>query len=73
MAFFQPTKRKKKSARPDPIGVASITSTFWTLFAIQTMMHKDKEVIYLYINTLIRKQKLKKTLVYFYSLVKLIS
>lgn len=40
---------------------------------MKTMMHKDEEVICLYIDTWIGKQKLRKTLVNSGTVVKLIS
>lgn len=45
----------------------------WASLAIETMAHKDKEIIYLYINAWIEKQKFKKTLVDFGTIVELIS
>ena len=63
MAFSQPTKRRKKFAGPNPIGVAVIASKSWAPPAIETMADKDEKVICLYIDDWIAKQKLKKTLV----------
>lgn len=73
MAFFQSTKRRKKSARFNPVGIAAMAFKSWAPPAIGTMVHKDEEVICLYINAQIRKQKFKKTLVHFGAIIKLIS
>lgn len=50
MAFSQPTKRRKKSARPNPIGAAAIAFKSWPPLAIKTMAHEGEKIICLYIN-----------------------
>lgn len=73
MAFSQPTKKRKKSAGPNSFSAAAMASKFCAPLAIKTMANKDKEVICLYINAWIEKQKLKKTLVDFGAVIELIS
>ena len=57
MASSQPTKREKKSTRPNSIGAAAMASKSWAPPAIETIAHKDEEVIFLYIDAWIWKQK----------------
>lgn len=73
IASSWPIKRGKKSAGPNPIGVAATASKFWAPPAIETMAHKDQEVICFYIDTQIEKQKLSQTFVNFGAVVQLIS
>lgn len=55
------------------VGAAATASKLWALLAIETRAHNDEEVICLYIDTWIRKQKLSKTLVDSNAVVELIS
>lgn len=73
MALSRLTKRRKIFARLNLIGTTAIISKSWAPLAIETMAHKDKQVIYLYIDTQIGKQKLSKTLVDFGAVAELIS
>lgn len=50
MVSFQPTKKRKKSAKPNLVRIAAMTSKFWTPFMIQTITYKNKKVICFYIN-----------------------
>lgn len=64
MVLFWPIKRGKKSVGHTPIDAATTTSKSLVSLAIETMVHKDEEVIYLYIDTWIHeKQQLSKTLI----------
>ena len=73
MTSSWPAKRGKKSAGPNLVGAAATASKLWALLAIETRAHNDEEVICLYIDTWIRKQKLSKTLVDSNAVVELIS
>ncbi len=73
MASSRPAKRGKKSARLNPVGAAVTASKSWAPPAIKTMAHEDEEVICLYIDAWIGKQKLNMTLVDSGAVVKLIS
>lgn len=72
MTSSWPTKRGKKSARPNLISAAATTFKSWAPPAIEIMVHKNEEIICLYIDAWIGKQKLNKTLVDFSIVVKLI-
>lgn len=50
MVLSRSTKRRKKSAWPNLVRTAAMTSKFWTPFMIQIITHKDKKVICFYIN-----------------------
>ena len=63
MASSRPTRRGKKSAGPNPVRTAAAASKFLTPPVIQTVVHEDKEVICLYIDSWIEEQKISKTLV----------
>lgn len=73
MASSRPTKREKKSTRSNPVGAAATASKSWTPPVIETIAHEDEEVICLYIDAWIRKQKVSKTLVDSGTVVELIS
>ena len=73
MASFRPTRRGKKFAGPNPFGTAAATSKFWTPPVIETVAHKDEEVICLYIDAWIEEHKISKTLVNSGAVVELIS
>lgn len=73
MALFWLIKSSKKSARPNFVSAAIMAIKFWAPPAIETIVYKDKEIIYLYINIWIKKQKLNKTIVDFSAIVKFIS
>ena len=45
MVWSRPPKREKKPARSNLVGTVATTSKFWTPLIIETMMHKDEEVI----------------------------
>lgn len=47
MASFQLTIKRKKSTRPNSINTIVTVSKFLTLLIIETIVHKNKEVIYL--------------------------
>lgn len=42
IAFYQSTKRKKKSARFNPVSTAAMTSKSWAPSAIETMAHENE-------------------------------
>lgn len=73
MALSWPTKRRKKSAGLNLIGAAATVFKLWASTAIETIAHKDEEVICLYIDAWIEKHKLNKTLVDSSIIIKLIS
>lgn len=73
MALSQPMRREKKSARFNPVKTATVTSKFSTQSVIETIAYKDKEVIYLYIDAWIRKQKIFRIFADFSIMVKLIN
>ncbi len=68
-----PTRRGKKSAKPNPVRIIAAASKFWTPPMIETVAHEDKEVICFYIDFWIEEQKISKTLVDSRAVVKLIS
>ena len=73
MASSWPTRRGKKFAVPNQVGIAAAASKFWTPSVIETVAHEDEEVICLYINAWIEKYKISKTLVDSGAVIKLIS
>ena len=73
IASSRNTKRRKKSARPNPVRTAAAASKFRTPTVIETVAHDDKEVICLYIDFWIEEQKISKTLVDSDVVVELIS
>lgn len=73
MASSGPTKRRKKSAKPNLDNAAATTFYSQAQLAIETIAYKDEEFIYLYIDAQIGKQKLNKTLVNFDNVVERIS
>lgn len=73
MASSGTTKRGKKSTGSNPVGAAATASKSWTPPVIKTTAHKDEEVICLYIDAWMRKQKVSKTLVDSVAVVELIS
>lgn len=62
-----------KSARLNFVGATAMASKSWAPPAIETMVQKDEEVIYLHINVWIGKWKLSKILVDFNTIVELIN
>lgn len=50
MASSWPANREKKSTGPNSIGAAAMASKSLDPPTIETMAHKDEEVIYLYID-----------------------
>lgn len=73
MVLFQSIKKKKKSATPKPVGTTATASKVWTLFILEMVAYKNKEVICLYIDTWIEKEKISKSFVYSNVVVKLIN
>lgn len=72
MALYWPTKRENKSARLNFVGATITVSKSRTPLTIEIMVYEDEKIIYLYIETWIRKQKLSKILLDSSVVIKLI-
>lgn len=63
MISSQPIKKQKKLAELNPIRSIITIFKIWTLFTIKIITYKDKKIIYLYINALIKEKKISKTFI----------
>lgn len=72
MIFSQPIKKEKKLAELNLIRSIITIFKIWTLFTIKIIIYKDKKIIYLYINTLIKEKKISKTFINSSTIIKLI-